>query len=124
MKSPSSFPDNLVYLSVCTYLFAHIREPLSVARICRDNRIGRSQLERLFLAHTGNGVRHSFSLFKISAAKQLLVRRDLNISQIADALGYSDVHYFSRRFKQLTGMPPSQYAAMARKETVWKLPWE
>ena len=65
-----------------------------------------------------------FSLFKISAAKQLLVRRDLNISQIADALGYSDVHYFSRRFKQLTGMPPSQYAAMARKETVWKLPWE
>ena len=80
MKSPSSFPDNLVYLSVCTYLFAHIREPLSVARICRDNRIGRSQLERLFLAHTGNGVMHSFSLFKISAAKQLLVRRDLNVA--------------------------------------------
>lgn len=124
MKSVSASPDSLVYLSVCTYLFAHIREPLSIARICQDNRIGRSRLENLFLVRTGNGVMHSFSLFKISAAKQLIRRRNMNFSQIADALGYSDIHYFSRRFKQLAGMTPSQYAAMVRRETVWKLPWE
>lgn len=124
MKSKSVCGDDLSYLCICTYLFAHISEPLSVERICRDNLIGRSRLEALFLSHTGNGVIHSFSLFKISAAKQLIRRRRMNFSQIADALGYSDVPYFSRRFKQLTGVTPSQYAAMVHKETVWKLPWE
>lgn len=124
MKSISVPADNLLYLNICTYLFAHIREPLSVAHICRDNRIGRSRLESLFLRYTGNGVMHNFSLFKISAAKQLIRLRKMNFSQIADILGYADVHYFSRRFKQLAGMTPSQYAAIVHGETVWKLPWE
>lgn len=124
MKSNSVSGDDLSYLCVCTYLFAHISERLSIDRICRDNLICRSCLEALFLSRTGSGVMHSFSLFKISAAKQLIRSRRMNFSQIADVLGYSDVQYFSRRFKQLSGVTPSQYAAIVHKEMSWKLPWE
>lgn len=124
MISNSVSGDTLSYLCVCTYLFAHISERLSIDLICRDNLICRSRLEALFLSHTGSGVMHNFSLLKISAAKQLIRSRRMNFSQIADVLGYSDVQYFSRRFKQISGMTPSQYASMVHKEMVWKLPWE
>ena len=33
----------------------------------------------------------------------------LNYTQIASKLGFGSVQYFSRRFKALTGMSPSEY---------------
>ena len=35
----------------------------------------------------------------------------MNFTQIADALGYTSIHYFSRQFKKITGMTPSEYAS-------------
>ena len=46
---------------------------------------------------------------KIDTAKQLMREGNYNITQIADYLGYASVHYFSRHFKQVTGMTPSEY---------------
>lgn len=33
----------------------------------------------------------------------------MNLSDTARALGYTSIHYFSKQFKKITGMPPSQY---------------
>ena len=38
----------------------------------------------------------------------------MNFTQIAEALGYSSIHYFSRQFKKLAGMTPSEYASSIR----------
>ena len=38
---------------------------------------------------------------KIDAAKQLIRNQSLNFTQIADTMGYTSVHYFSRQFKKL-----------------------
>ena len=34
---------------------------------------------------------------------------ELNVSQIAEKLSYQSIHYFSRLFKQMTGIPHSEY---------------
>ena len=39
----------------------------------------------------------------------MLFRSEGNVTQIADRLGYASVHYFSRYFKQATGMTPTEY---------------
>ena len=75
--------------------------------------VGGSLLQQLFHDYTGSGAIDCFSLMKINAAKQLILHGQLNLTQIADYLGYSSIHYFSRQFKKLTGMPPSKYAASA-----------
>ena len=49
-------------------------------------------------------------MLKIETAKTMLREGDGNITQIADRLGYASVHYFSRYFKQATGMTPSEYS--------------
>lgn len=45
---------------------------------------------------------------RIDKAKELLLYSGLNISEIADQLGYPDVHSFSRAFKRITGVSPSK----------------
>ena len=42
-------------------------------------------------------------------SRTTLYRHHGNITQIADRLGYTSVHYFSRYFKRATGMTPSEY---------------
>ena len=41
----------------------------------------------------------------------MIRNQHMNFSQIADSLGYSSIHYFSRQFKKITGLTPSQYAS-------------
>ncbi|NBI89670.1 helix-turn-helix domain-containing protein [Lachnospiraceae bacterium] len=100
-----------LFYKVIAYMEEHLREHLSISQICKDNLIGRSLLQQLFRDYTGCGIIDYFSLMKINAAKQLILQRQLNFSQIADYLGYNSIHYFSRQFKKLTGITPSEYAA-------------
>ena len=92
------------------YLEERLDQPLSVEQVCRDNMIGRSQLQKLFHDETGGGIMEYFSALKIKAARRMIREGRLNMTQIALHLGFQSVHYFSRRFKQFTGMSPSEYA--------------
>ena len=91
------------------YLERRVDQPLTLEQICRDNLVGRSQLQKLFHARTGGGVMAWFGALKIQAARRLIREGRLNFTQIAARLGFQSVHYFSRRFRQATGMSPSEY---------------
>lgn len=95
---------------VASYMEEHLDRPLTLEQICRDNLIGRSQLQKLFHAHTGGGVMEYFGNLKIQAARRMIREGRLNFTQIAARLGFQSVHYFSRRFRKVTGMSPSEYA--------------
>lgn len=102
---------NEAYSRVITYLEKHVDTQLSIEKICKDNLIGRSQLQKLFQERHQCGVIDYFCHLKIKAAKQLIRNNQMNFSQISDKLGYGSIHYFSRQFKKLTGMTPSEYAS-------------
>jgi AraC family transcriptional regulator of arabinose operon len=46
---------------------------------------------------------------KIRAACDYLIYSESNISEIADRLGFTNVHNFSRAFRKATGQSPSAY---------------
>lgn len=48
---------------------------------------------------------------RVLEAKRLLLHSGLNVSEIAAALGFADPGYFSRFFRRLAGVPPSQLRA-------------
>ena len=105
---------NDTYNRIVRYMEEHLGERMTIDRICRDNLVGRSQLQKLFRDTKGCGVIEFFSMMKIDTAKQMIRDNQLNFTQIADRLGYNSIHYFSRQFKQITSMTPSEYATSIR----------
>ena len=96
---------------VTHYLSNHVYDTLTVADICRDNNISRSQLQQLFHQSKGCGVIEFFSRLKIDTAKQLIREGQYTFSQIASLLNYSSYQYFSLQFKKHTRMSPSEYSS-------------
>lgn len=109
LKTTKQKGDQGIFLQVTDYLGSHLEEKLTIEKICKDNLIGRSQLQKIFQEQSGLGIIEYFSHMKIEAAKQMMRTDHLNFTQISEKLGYSSIHYFSRQFKKITGMTPSEY---------------
>ncbi|MDO5418262.1 MAG: AraC family transcriptional regulator [Lachnospiraceae bacterium] len=105
---------NETYNRIIRYMEDHIDEQLTIEKICRNTLVGRSQLQKLFQEIHGCGVIEYFIQMKIDTAKQLIRDNQLNFTQISDRLGYTSIHYFSRQFKKITHMTPSEYASSIR----------
>ena len=103
-----------IFKRVSDYMEDNLAARLTIEVICRDNMIGRTQLQNVFQKEVGMGVIEYFSKMKIDNAKHLIRIGSLNFTQISEQLGYASIHYFSRQFKKLTGMTPSEYASSVK----------
>jgi AraC family transcriptional regulator len=74
-------------------------------------------LSTLFSEVEGVTIEKYFIRQKIERAKELLVYDELNISEIADQLGYKSVSHLSSQFKQVTGFTPSHYKTIKEKRS-------
>ncbi len=91
------------------HMETHLSDNLSFSSICHFSAQSATNLKMIFKSVTGQGVMEYYRHLKIEQAKILLRESNGNITQIADALGYTSVQYFSRHFKQATGMTPREY---------------
>ena len=65
-------------------------------------------LSNLFSSVEGITLEQYIIRQKIEKAKELLFYDELNLSEIANRLGYSSVAHLSAQFKKVTGMTPSE----------------
>ena len=65
-------------------------------------------LSSLFSSIEGVTLEHYIIHQKIEKAKELLFYDELNLTQIADQLGYSSVAHLSAQFNKITGLTPSE----------------
>jgi len=66
-------------------------------------------LSTLFSAMEGLTIEKYVILQRIERVKELLQYGELNLSEIADSLGYSSVQHLSQQFKKITGLTPTGY---------------
>jgi len=65
-------------------------------------------LKNLFSSVAGVTLEQYIIRQKIEKVKELLFYDELNLSEIADKLGYSSVAHLSGQFKKITGLTPSE----------------
>jgi len=68
-----------------------------------------SHISRVFSQNQNYTIEHYLIELRIEKAKELLLFKDMNISEVAYKLGYSSNAHFSRQFKKLVGVSPSIY---------------
>lgn len=102
--------ENEVIFNILEYLKEHVNDKITIDQISKEFNHSPSFLKATFKNQMGCGIIEFFSNMKIERAKILIRNSSLNFSQIANDLGFSDVHYFSKVFKQKTNMTPSEYS--------------
>lgn len=66
-------------------------------------------LSRIFASTEGRTIENYFTALRIERIKELLLDGQLPLSEIAFVTGFSSVPHLSTRFKQATGMTPTQF---------------
>lgn len=96
-----------------TDLAAQINEnpvgTLSVASMADQAGYSINHFTRIFRRHLGVTPRDYLVRARIDRACHLLLESNLTLEKIAAMLGYADVYFFSRQFKQKTGQAPGHY---------------
>lgn len=103
-------------------VFEHAREMMRARldgsvrfeQVCRDAGLSATVFKERFRRYAGVTVMEYYRLLRVEEARRRLRAGEKNISQIADELGYSSTAAFSRQFKQLMKMTPSEYLCSIR----------
>lgn len=92
------------------YMEQHFREDISIEELSTRLHFNSTYFSRIFRKTLGISPSQYLSDLRISEAKRLLIRYpDYSVREVAEACGYNDPHYFSRLFKQTTGLNPTAF---------------
>ena len=91
------------------YMIRHLDEPLQVATLAAQANISASHFFALFKRQTGCAPIDFFIRLRMQQARRLLDETMLSVKEIAATLGYDDPFYFSRIFKSVNRVAPSEY---------------
>lgn len=95
------------FKSIRAFLTENISQNFSAEEIAEKNSVCPSKLKQIFKDR--GGVKSFFTVLKIERSKELIAEGKMNFTEISDFLGFSSLHYFSKTFKKLTGITPSEY---------------
>jgi len=101
--------------AVTDYMMRNLHRALTVREICLELGFSEASLKRLVQQTCNRSPLAYFSDLKIAQAEWLILHSSMNMTQIAERLGFSSVHYFSRVFKQKTGETPTEYKRLSYK---------
>lgn len=89
------------------------KEGLSAAELAELVGVSPTQLRRIFLSARGCSPKAALTKQRIDEAKRLLAAGRLNVTQVAERVGFSNLPRFSAAFKQATGVAPAHFARKA-----------
>ncbi len=95
----------------CALLEARIEGEINLREVASGMNLSYEGFRKKFARLTGTSPSRYRASRKINRACELLQTTDLPVAGVSQMLGFCDEYYFSRRFKQLTGYPPSQFRA-------------
>lgn len=96
------------------YIHDCYANPITLNSISDEVGLNASYFSSLFKKETGQNFIDYLSEVRIDVAKEFLVETDMSIGEIAEKVGYNDMKYFYKRFRQSTGISLKEYRKLYR----------
>lgn len=97
------------FKTITAYIHEHAAQVQSVSQLAERFGYSRSHFCRLFTREVGVNPQSYIINARVALAAELLMQSWLSITEIAAQTGYPSLYRFSRQFKQVMGLNPSQY---------------
>ena len=91
------------------YMRRNISRKITLDQLSGISGVSRFYLSKAFKEITGYLVIAYFNKMKIDKAKELIVEGNKKVKEVAYELGYANEFYFSRTFKRIEGISPTEY---------------
>lgn len=91
------------------YFNEHYSESISIEEYAEKNHVSTIWFIRNFKLYVGSTPMQFILQKSICNAEALLLNTEYNINEIAQIVGYDNALYFSRMFKKIKGISPSEY---------------
>jgi AraC-like DNA-binding protein len=97
--------------AILGYIREHLAQPVTRCSLAETFNLSAGCINQLFQAELGMPPTAVINRERVARAYQLLDRDGLSVAEAAAAVGFQDPFYFSRVFKQVYTIPPSQVAS-------------
>lgn len=95
--------------NICNDILTSIESNISLEAFAEKYHISKTYLSYLFKKEVGNSFIKYVTEVKMARAKVLMMDNSMKIYEISERLGFEDTEYFSRIFKNTTGVTPTIY---------------
>lgn len=106
--------NSVKYHDLLIFLRDNINPSLRIEELAERFGFSYAALSKGFKRDLGISLKEYIIDLLLKKARELLVSSDMNVSEIADALGYEDSYYFQHIFKEKMGETPLQYRRQTR----------
>ena len=106
---PEVLSQHPIIRKVSEYVADHLRDNFSLSEMAHALHYNPSYLSRAFKAECGEGVNEYINRVRIEHARKLLLENDLKVYEVAEAVGFRDLRYFTRQFYASVGETPSVF---------------
>lgn len=96
------------------FINEHFNEQITLANISEVVLLNPSYFCKIFKSETGDSFTKYLMNYRIDKAVELMGDPTLKIYEIAEQVGYNDVQYFTKIFKSIKGVTPTQYRDKVR----------
>ena len=109
---------NSIIIAAMEYINKNYTGGITLDSLAENLNISPFYLSKILKKHTGKNYTDLIAELRINKAKELLIKTDMSIKEITYATGFNSQNYFTKNFKKIVGLTPTEYKNIRHEKNI------